>query len=162
DKAPALVAFRDGIDGAWQTATMKTPTSFEAVIHGPYLVSVACEAADEVATWQVGRTPDDEHTLNVRCDFAAPRTHARTGHMAPAGCVQLGEAFAPSATADWDFNMAVPNGTYDLLARTDDRIVLRRAIAITGDLAVTPAIDATAEGAALADVAFTVTNAAAA
>src|SRR5215467_11320791 len=38
----ALVAFRDGGTAPWQTATMKTPTSFEVQVHGPYLVSVVC------------------------------------------------------------------------------------------------------------------------
>lgn len=162
DKAPALVAFRDGLDGDWQTATMKTPTSFEAVVHGPYVITIACEdlATGNFTTRQVARTPEDAHDLMLRCDAAAPTTHAITGHMAQAGRVQLGGASDASETADWDFDLAVPAGTYDLMAKAADRIVLRRAIAVTGDLALTPAIDVLQEGTALADAAFTATNAA--
>jgi hypothetical protein len=164
DKAPALVAFRDGLDGDWQTATMKTPTSFEAVVHGPYVITVACEdlATGQFSTRQIARTPEDAHDVMLRCDAAAPTPHAITGHMAQAGRVQLGGASDASETADWDFELAVPAGTYDLMAKAADRIVLRRAIAITGDLALTQPIDvASQEGTALADAAFTVTNAAA-
>lgn len=161
DQAPALVAFRDGLDGAWQTATKKTATSFEAVVHGPYVISVACDGAAGVSTRQIARTPEDAGDVAVTCAIAAPATHAITGHMAQAGRVQLGDAIASSATADWNVSLAVPNGTYDLMARTDDQLVLRRAIAISGDLALTPAIDLAQEGVALADAAFTATNAAA-
>jgi hypothetical protein len=162
DKAPALVAFRDGLDGEWQAAAMKTPTTFEAEVHGPYVITIACEdlAIGNFMTRQVARTPDDEHSVTVKCDSTPPTTHAITGHMMQAGRVQLGGESDASTTADWDFSIDVSNGTYDLMARTDDRIVLRRAIKVTGDVALTPAIDATQEGTALADVAFTVTNAA--
>ncbi|HWO23031.1 MAG TPA: hypothetical protein VNO30_30025 [Kofleriaceae bacterium] len=163
DKAPALVAFRDGLDGDWQTATMKTPTSFEAVVHGPYVISVACEnlTTGEFTTRQVARTPEDEHDVKLECEPAAPSTHAITGHMMQAGRVQLGGASKTSQTADWDFALDVPSGTYDLMASTADRIALRRAIAITGDLEITAPIDLAQEGKDLAAAAFTVTNAAA-
>lgn len=162
DKAPALVAFRDGLDGDWQTATMKTPTSFEAVVHGPYVITVACEdlTTGNFTTRQVARTPEDEHDVMLGCDAAAPSTHAITGHMVQAGRVQIGGASDTSETADWDFALDVPNGTYALMAKAADKIVLRRAIAVTGDVALTPAIDAVQQGTALADAAFTVTNAA--
>ena len=162
DKAPALVAFRDGLDGEWQAATMKTPTTFEAAVNGPYVITVACEdpARGHFATRQIARTPDDEHSVTVQCDSTPPTTHAITGHMMQAGRVQLGGGSDTSTAADWDFSIDVRNGTHDLMARTDDRIVLRRAIQVTGDLELTPAIDLAQEGAALTAVAFTVTNAA--
>ena len=161
DKAPALVAFRDGLDADWQAATMKTATSYEAVVHGPYVVTVACEGAAELATTQIARTPDDEHAIAVSCEVAAPATHAITGHMAEAGRIQMGAAHATSTTAGWDFNMAVPNGTYDLMALNDDKIVLRRGIEVSGDLALTPEINLSQDGKLLAEVAFTAPNAAA-
>lgn len=162
DNAPALVAFRDGLDGDWQTATMKTPTSFEAVVHGPYVISIACEdlATGNFSTRQVARTPEDARDVLLQCAAPAPSPHAVTGHMVQAGRVQLGGASDTSDTADWDFDLDVPSGTYDLMAKAADRIVLRRAIAITGDLELTQPIDVAQEGTALADAAFTVTNAA--
>lgn len=162
DKAPALVAFRDGLDGNWQAATMKTPTSFEAEVHGPYVITVACEdpALGNFMISQIARTPDDEHSITLSCDLAAPSTHAVTGHMAQAGTIQMGNEIAISDTPDWDFALAVPAGTYDLMARTADRVVLRRAIAVADDVALTSTIDALQEGTALTDVAFSATNAA--
>ena len=165
DKAPALVAYRDGLDGEWQTATRKSPTSFEAEVTGPYVIAAACEdlTTGTFTTWQFARTPDDERKVTVQCDPAAPSTHAITGHMVQAGLVQLGGERDSSTTADWDFELAAPSGTYDLMARTDDRFVLRRAISITGDHPIATDLDVDGQdGAALADVAFTVTNAAAA
>jgi len=162
DKAPALVAFRDGLDGEWQTATQKSPTSYEAEVHGPYVLTVACEdlAAGKFTTWQMARTPDDDRAVTLRCDFAAPSTHAVTGHMVQAGVVQLGGERDTSTTAGWDFELGVRSGTYDLMAKTDARIALRRGIEVTGDLEITQDIDLSQEGAALAEVAFSATNAA--
>jgi hypothetical protein len=164
-KAPALVAFRDGLAATWQPATMKTPTSFEAAVHGPYVVSVVCEALPregqslpETLTWQAARTLDDPHDLAAPCDVPAT-AHAITGHMVQAGAVQLGSSAKSSDVADWDFALAAPTGSYDLIATTSDGIAVRRGVKIDGDLAVTPPIDVAKDGMALASVVFTTPNA---
>ena len=57
---PSLVAFQDGIDEAWQPATMITPTSFAATVHGPYVVTIVCEFQGSAYVTQLARTLDDD------------------------------------------------------------------------------------------------------
>jgi hypothetical protein len=162
DQAPAFVAVRDGADGAWQEATKKTATSFEAAVRGPYTLTAVCEdaAGGTVTTLQLARTPEDG-AVAIKCEGPSGAEHAITGRMVQAGSVQLGDAIDTSTAAAWDFELGAHSGTYDLLARAGDRIVLRRGIAITGDLAVTPALDVAVDGKDLAAVTLTATNAAA-
>jgi hypothetical protein len=162
DKAPALVAFRDGVDAAWQPATMKAPNSFEAEVHGPYVVTVVCEvpATGESLTFQLARTPDDARELMQPCDFPAVTRYPVTGQMVQAGRVQIDDQVRSSATAGWTFTLQVRGGIYDLMAITTDQIALRPGLPVTSPTALSPPIDVVQEGTLLADVAFTVTNAA--
>ena len=159
--APTLVAFRDGVEGAWQPATMKTPTRFEAKVHGPYVVAAMCEQpiSGDFSTWRAARTPDDEHEVTLDCVRPAQSRHTVSGHMVQAGRVQIYNGITTSPAADWDFNFSVLSGTLDLIAVTADRIALRRGIVVAGNVEVTPPIDVLQEGASLASVAFTVPNA---
>jgi hypothetical protein len=160
DITPPLVAFRDGLDGAWQLATPTSPTRFEAKVTGPYFFTVVCEQMfGEIILVQSGRTLDDEREANIKCDFRPAASHFVTGRMVQPGHVQIANELVSSSFPDWVFAVSVAAGTYDLMARTDDRILLRRAIAVTGDVALTPALDVLQGGAALATVAFTATNA---
>ena len=161
---PALVAFRDATHGGrWQRATRLTPSSFEARVHGPYVVSVVCVDhpifvdLDETITWQVGRTPEDSRELTF-CDVL-PTQHTVTGHMVQPGLVQMGDSNDRSTVPDWDFTLPVPAGTFDLIATSADAIAFRRGIPVAGDLALAPAIDMAQEGTGLVDVAFTAANA---
>jgi hypothetical protein len=167
DAAPALVAFRDGLDAPWQPVTMTTPTSFEIEVHGPYVVTVVCEdlATGRSKTLQVAGTPDDANTFKqLSCGLTAPSEpqseHAITGHMVQAGYVHLGSSSDTSEDANWDFQLSAADGTYDLIAVTTDRIAVRRDIAVTADLAVTPDVDVAAEASPLVDIAFYIDNAA--
>ena len=160
-----LVAFRDGVNAPWQPATMKTPTSFEAQVHGPYMVSVVCDdvitnpggSFDSWDTWQTGRTLDDPHAY-AACDVP-PTEHAITGHMVQAGRVTLGDSFDTSSTDGWDFTLSAVNGSYDLIATTSNGIVVQRGIAVGGDLALAQPIDVAQQGTAFVTSAFSVTNA---
>jgi len=161
----ALVVFRDGVNAPWQPATMKTPTSFEAQVHGPYMISVVCNdvitnpggSFDNWDTWQTGRTLDDPHAY-AACDVP-PDEHAITGHMVQAGAVTLGDSSDSSSTDDWDFTLFAVNGTYDLIATTSGGIVVQRGIAVGGDLALVQPIDVVQQGTAFVTSAFSVTNA---
>jgi len=157
----ALVAFRDGLDGPWQAASMKSPSMFEAEVHGPYVVTIVCQDPSRglYSTFQLANTPDDDRALMQTCDYTFPTRVPVTGHMVQAGRVQIEDALRTSSTADWDFNLSVLGGTHDLMALAADQIVLRRALSFTGATTVTPQIDVTREGTPLADVAFTATNA---
>jgi hypothetical protein len=162
DLAPTLVAFREEVSGAWQPATMLTPTTFEADVHGPYEIAVQCsDPANRLfATWEVAQTPDDGHDVAVLCAaFASPVLHAVTGHMVQAGEIAFSDDGATSDTANWDFSLSVASGSFDLIAVTAADVAMRRAITVGGDLALAPAIDLTHEGSPLVATHFTVTNA---
>jgi hypothetical protein len=160
----ALVTFRDGVDGPWQAATRKTPTLFEAEVHGPYITSVVCQntftadgqSTESWDTWQAGRTLDDPHVYTA-CDAPASE-HAITGTMVQPGTVRLGDSFDSSPSDTWMFHVAAASGTHDLLATTADGFAVRRAVSITADLVLTPPIDVVQEGTVLATVPFRVAN----
>jgi hypothetical protein len=163
---PAVVVFRElheGKRGRWQPATQLTPTTFEARVRGPYVVTVVCAERpifvdfNETLTWQVGRTLDDSHELSF-CDVL-PTEHTVTGHMVQPGFVQIGDNNDRSTVPDWDFSIPVPSGSFDLIATSADAIAIRRGLAIDGDLAVTPAVDLAQEGTGLVGVAFSAPNA---
>lgn len=166
DLPPALVAVRDGLAASWQPATRKTPTVYVAEVHGPYLITVVCDLASDgspgtaVTTWQAARTLDDPLEISTPCKLSpVPRTV--TGHMVQSGHLHVGPRGTASQQAEWDFRLALPDGTYDLVATAADRIAVRRGIAINiADAVVMPPVDVAQEGVALGDVAFTATNAA--
>jgi hypothetical protein len=156
--------FREAVDGPWQPATMKSPTFYELDVSGPYVVTAVCEdpTTGRARTQQVARSLDDTTTLTLSCAMASsepPIEHVITGHMVQAGLVQLGSSSDASEVADWDFQLSAPSGSYDLIAASAERLVVRRKIVVDDDLVVASPIDIAAEGTALVDVAFTVPNA---
>ncbi len=163
DVPPGLVAFREGATGPWQAATMKTSTTFEADVHGPYVVAAQCtdHTATNFSTTELAQTPDDPHDVMMYCDSTAvgPTAWGVTGQMVQPGDVWFDGLDDSSATASWSYNLGADTGTYDLMAVTATDIAFRRALDVHADLVVTPAIDMTHEGAALVATAFSVTNA---
>jgi hypothetical protein len=79
--------------------------------------------------------------------------------MAQAGTMVFGDHLEGSGTPGWQFQFFVPDGAYDLLAATADRMAIQRQISISADVTL-PTVDVVADGTPLADVAFTATNAA--
>ncbi|HEX4419430.1 MAG TPA: hypothetical protein VH165_16070 [Kofleriaceae bacterium] len=154
------MAFRDGVEASWQLATMKTPSSFEAVVHGPYIVATVCNDGSEIfETRELAGTPDDSHDLDPLCG-SPPEPDSVTGHMAQPGSISFGAAGDENfGDSGWDFQLAVADGTYDLLALTADGIEARRNITVNADLAVTPEVDVAKHGTPLTAVAFTAGNA---
>ena len=141
---PALVAFRDGADGPWQTLAGKTPSTFELDANGPYMLTVVCDdGAGNVTTSQFARTLDDDHAIDASCAPASTSGTA-SGHMVQAGQVALGYSASFSSTPNWDFNLDSGTGTFDLVATSTDHIAVRRAVAISGDTMLVPAIDVAA------------------
>lgn len=160
DEAPALVAFRDGLDGAWRAAATTSARTFEAEVHGPYVVAVVCEdpARGDVSMTQGALTTDDEHVIRMACGTPAPPAHSVTGHMVQAGSVHIGSAARRSPNPGWSFTLAAGTGLVDLVAVSADRIA-RRAVAVDGDLALATPIDLDQEGQPLLGVELTATNA---
>jgi hypothetical protein len=159
-QAPVLVAFRDGFDAPWQMAT--PGTAVDVIVHRAYTVAVVCQEPDAWRTWQFSGYAQflDDTKVTTPC-AAPPVRHKVTGRVARAGAVTFADASAQSTLDDWSFELAVPDGTYDLIATTetgatqvDHRIAVRRGIAVTGDLALTSPIDVDSEGVALAPVAL--------
>lgn len=158
---PELVMFREGTAGAWQPATPKAATQFELIVQHPYEVSVVCrESSTDVRLWQFARTPEDAHDVSVRCgspDDLVPIT----GHMVQAGQLTLGASTMISQRPEWDFFFVAGPGTYDLVARTDAQIAIRRGIVVAGDdVALAPAVDVASDGTAFATAGFSASNAA--
>jgi hypothetical protein len=154
----ALVAFRDA-DGGWQPATSISPLVSEAHVHGPYVVTVVCDdPGRRVRLFQDARTLDDDHAITHSCARSHP-DHTLTGHMVQAGEVNLGPAIELSVLPDWDFALAVPDGSYDLVATTDDRIAIQRGVSVSTDRALAPALDLVKDGRVLVPAHLTTTAA---
>ncbi|HWO23410.1 MAG TPA: hypothetical protein VNO30_31935 [Kofleriaceae bacterium] len=160
-REPAAIAFRDGPDGAWQVPTAKAAGSYEIAVHGPYIVSVVCETGDgaTVATRQIARTPDDSRELDLACE-ELPQVSAQVkGEVVQPGAISVGGLFASSDTPDWELDMGLPAGTFDLIGVSDSRIMLRRDLAVSGTVDL-QTIDIDAQGAELVPTALTAANAA--
>lgn len=161
--APLLVVFRDGLTAPWQPATIRTATRFDAVVHGPYIITVVCSLPffdagfDDLSTTQLAGTPSDPHDLSA-CEVPTS-AHQVTGTMLQPGFVQLGDAGARSTAPNWSFQLTEPSGIFDLVATTTDAIATRRTQVINADVAIQPAIDMTVEGKPLGAISFTAPNA---
>jgi hypothetical protein len=155
----ARVMFRDGLDGAWQPATLKTPTEFEASVHGPYFVTVVCTYGSTFSrTLQMGRTLDDPQDLGTFCNVPTGE-HNVSGQMVQPATMVFGKTVEHALTDNWEFQFSVPSGSYDLFATSHNLLTLRRAIAVNGDLVVMPAVDLVQQGTPLADMSFSAVNA---
>ena len=159
---PSLVMFRDGA-GTWETPSATGTATFEAVVHGPYVVTTVCfsdEFSTQTRLYQVSRTPDDDRVVRTVCDEPpAPRYHV-TGTMKQAGSVNLGIFGSDTGNAaDWPFDITVGAGSYRPVGKTDTRVTVRPTLAVAGDTVLTPPIDLAQEGGDLVTVALSVPNA---
>jgi hypothetical protein len=164
---PSLVAVRDGLTGVWRRVdgTAKTAflssMEFQAKVGDRYVVAYVCEdpATNSVSVYEEGRTLGDGDFASS-CDFVtSPEVGRVTGSMQQAGAVAFGSTSARSSTDGWSFDLGSPAGTFDLVASSADRVAIRRAINVAGDLALTPKLDLALEGTPLAPLAFTAANA---
>jgi hypothetical protein len=163
---PDLFEYRDGT-GAWQPVA--APDSFGVSVihvHADYEVLALCAGDGSAfdATMQAATVGDGDRFINCFPPPAAggtpPPTFAVTGTMKQAGSIQL-ESDAAGATSPWSFDVAVPDGTYDLAAldTAQTKMLLRRGLTVAGaPLAVATQLDLDTEGAALVPAALTVTN----
>lgn len=155
-RAPVAIAFRDGVDGEWQTPAPTATGSYELEVNGPYVVSVVCSAGDDfiIATRQLARTPDDERDLDMECTELPLSDSTVTGKMVQPGEVSIGGALGSSTTPDWPLDFILPPGTYDLISTSRDRIAIRRDLAVSGSVDV-GTIDLAQQGTPLVPVALT-------
>lgn len=146
-----LIAFRDGPDEPWQMPTAPGAGSYEITVHGPYTVEHVCAAGSFALTFAVSRTPDDPHDLDLRClssgDAPVPDLSSVEGAVTTPAVVSVG--YSTTLFPRLSFDLGVPDGTYDLIARTPDGwVVIRRNLVVAGNTRVTPDIDVAAEGTA--------------
>jgi hypothetical protein len=160
-REPASIAFRDGQGGEWQVPTAKAAGSYEITVHGPYVVSVVCSAGDgaTVSTRQIARTPDDSRELELACEELPQVSSEIKGQVVQPGAISIGGLFASSNTPDWELDMGLPAGTFDLIGVSDNRIMVRRDLAVSGTVDL-QTIDIDAQGTALVPAALTTANAA--
>jgi hypothetical protein len=159
-----LLAFRDGIDAAWQTLTPTGGGRYEIMVHGPYTVEAVFTNGHGASTREVSRTLEDAPTVDlsslVPTASADPPSVLR-GTMAQTGSVYLGDSFGYNSDGKPAFEIGIGDGTYDLVAKVEQptpRVVIRRGVTVAGPTTLSPAIDAIQEGAALVSVPVTVTN----
>jgi hypothetical protein len=77
-----------------------------------------------------------------------------TGTMIQAGRVAMVETDI-GATDNWQFELQMPRGTWGLVATTNDQVMVRRAVEITGPMQIAD-VDVNEGGAPLSDLALTV------
>jgi hypothetical protein len=160
-RAPEAIAFRDGLDGAWQVPTPTSTGEYEIVVNGPYMVSVVCSVRYVFpTTLQIARTPDDPRELDLECAEIPEDTADVTANVVQPGTIGLGDSYVFSDTPDWDLTMSSPAGTFDLIGVSEDRIMLRRDLAVTSGAVDLGTIDIDTEGVPLVPTALTVSNAA--
>lgn len=163
DVPPELVAYKV-MGGPWQEAAQTSPTSYTAWVYGSYMVAVQCADASGVyQTWMEARTLDDSPDITKICAVSTsvtpPPDHVVTGTMVQPGEITFADGYDASTTPSWTFHVPAPNGAFDLLAKSETAIAIRRGIAVSGDAALTPAIDLSQEGAALVGTSLSATNA---
>lgn len=151
--------YRDG-GGPWREPTPLGDDEYELRVTTYYQLVVACEESFGFEVALTATTFAEDDALWASCGRGAsptPSTVEVTGEMIQPGTIWMG-GLALSTTGPWDFTIDVEPGVYDLIAATDDGILIRRAQAITTATAV-ETVDVDADGAALVGVPLTVIGA---
>jgi hypothetical protein len=156
---PTMIVYRSEESSSWQTPRTITPTTFELAVTGPYRVTVVCaeEANGLLGIWQAALTPEDPAPTLLTCDTKA-QLYTVTGTMVHGGSVALDSTTQKSSSSDWSFELPADAKTYALVATSDDRILIRRGLAFTGNTEIEAPIDAAVEGTPFATAPLSVTN----
>ncbi len=158
--ADTLVTYRDG-NGPWLLPPEAALGEFDLQVTNDFQVIVACTTTMGSAVTLYDRTFADGSMLFAFCDAASltqPTTTAITGTMTQAGQVFMGDN-ASSTTAPWSFSLNETLAMHDLIAiGTDNRMLIRRGIAVVGPTSVA-AIDVVADGTAMTAVPLTINGA---
>lgn len=145
---PLLVAYRDGFDTTanavpWTVIPPSTDVMFMAKT--AYSIAVVCQVdANTVLTWESLRTIRDDKTddmpepiIETPCNAPPPARLTVTGTMVQQGFAHLNDADQQSTSANWNVNLLVNAGTYDLVATSDladpsmNKTLIRRGVVIT-------------------------------
>jgi hypothetical protein len=157
DLTPHLVLYREGADGPWLPAQQLKATTYEAMVEGPYTVLVLCPLEVGAFASLTSKTLQDELLVEVFCTFENYPVVA-TGLMAQPGMVNLGNtAFSSSPFPSWSFTLPTYPGVHDLVAASEDRVLIRRDLTITADTLLAP-VDLSRSGVALVSTPIIITN----
>lgn len=161
DVRPTAVVYRDGVDAPWQYATRASVLSYRAVVHGPYTVATVCTEAGWITIAQVARVPADGAAIAQSCDFFTSSLNGFVvqGRMAQPGRVLSAYDTVDTTEANETFTTFMAAGTNDLLAHTATDVMIRRNIAVTGDMLLAPALNVAAQGKPLRHATYAASNA---
>jgi len=162
--APDLVAFRNESDPTWQVATMVGTNQYSIVVHGPYLVSVACHGVpfpDALVheLTQYARTLSDPTTIDdATCDYDQTGIGAIRvdGALAQRGALSFGTTPVTNVSSK-TFSVNVDEGSYTIYAVSASHYLAQRDVSIAANITL-PTIDIDANGAPLIPTAFKVSN----
>lgn len=157
DGPAELVLYREGTNGNWLPAQPVKRGTYAAQVNGPYTVMVVCQDELGASTTLTSQTPEDEPLVEAFCGPLLEEQYEVSGTMLQSGTVALGNTFYFSTHPNWGFSLPALAGRYDLVASSADRAMLRRGLAVTGNLALPP-IDLAQQGMALVPSPIAVTN----
>lgn len=157
DVPPALVIYREGAAGPWQSAPRLKATTYEIQVNGPYTVMVVCTSDFGTFTYLNSLTLQDTPLVQVFCEFSQEEPYVVNGLMVQSGSVTLGDMQIFDQGPNWPFSFPVFPGRHDLLAFTSDRALIQRAIPVTGDVTLPP-IDLAQQGVSLVSAPIAVSN----
>lgn len=157
DLPPEQVLYREGLDGPWLPASQLKATTYEAMVSGPYTVLIFCPSdIGFPLTALTSKTLDDEPLVEYFCGFPGGPLQV-TGTVVQPARVTFGEVSTQSSRTNWTFALPAHAGVQDLIASSTDRVLIRRGLNITSNVALPP-IDLALQGVALELTSPTVTN----
>lgn len=153
---PALVMMRVGNAGEWKAMEQLSATRFQATPNQVYTVAVVCLRADgdAITTMRSDVPTRAPIVLHLSCAEEAKPFMVR-GTMVQPGSVSLDGARASSSQAGWSFALPARAGHRDLIAASDERVLVQRDLQISGDVTVPlPPLDLAQQGVALIERPF--------
>jgi hypothetical protein len=158
-ETPFYIRYRDG-DGPWTTPASTSAGTYELHVTNAYDVVALCGGLDRYDAAMLKRTFADGATTFIACygsGSSGPRPVGEVwevdGVMQQAGMVLFG-GFDFSQFGPWSFSFDVSQGTHDLIAIGDSRMLIRRGLLVDHDMTLAP-IDLDVEGLPYDAVPFT-------
>lgn len=142
DALPAQLAIRDG-DAAWKVLALDA-TDF-TVESDRYLIAAACEYTFDGTTFafssMIGRTVDEGDAVELPCssyDDAGQPRHEVMVPMQEPGSVRIGDFEVSQTTGPWTATLSARAGTHVLTAYDENRLAIRRDVAVSGPTTLDP------------------------
>lgn len=139
-ETPFYIRYRDA-DGPWTTPMTTSANTYELHVTNAYDVVALCGGLGNYDAEMLKRTAADGASVFMGCYAGGPVTVPPptgevwevSGVMQQAGEVVFG-GFDLSPSGPWSFSFDVSQGTHDLIATGDTRMLIRRGIAVESDM----------------------------